>query len=126
MVWDRAITVARISTSKQRKHKPDWASRTFRNSGMDAFCDVSNATFLLWTAPPPAPGKDRFGNSKHGDRYLRSLFTAGALAVIRYAKIHGTSIGPKTQAGARLCSSDARTSHTDQGPSRSVEFHRGS
>jgi hypothetical protein len=28
--------------------------------------------------------------SKQGDRYLRSLFTAGALAVIRYAKIHGT------------------------------------
>jgi transposase len=28
--------------------------------------------------------------SKRGDRYLRSLFTAGALAVIRYAKIHGT------------------------------------
>jgi hypothetical protein len=70
---------------------------------MDAFCDVSNATFLmLWTAPPPAPGKNRFGNSKHGDRYLRSLFTADALAVIRYAKIHGKaqSIGPKTQARA--------------------------
>ncbi|HEY2113247.1 MAG TPA: hypothetical protein VGH25_16150, partial [Dongiaceae bacterium] len=28
--------------------------------------------------------------SKQGDRYLRSLLTAGALAVIRYAKIHGT------------------------------------
>jgi hypothetical protein len=35
-------------------------------------------------------GKDRLGNiSKQGDRCLRSLFTAGALAVIRYAKIHG-------------------------------------
>jgi transposase len=35
-------------------------------------------------------GKDRLGNiSKRGDRYLRSLFTAGALAVIRYAKIRG-------------------------------------
>jgi transposase len=29
-----------------------------------------------------------------GDRYLRSLFTAGALAVIRYAKIHGTKHRP--------------------------------
>jgi transposase len=29
-------------------------------------------------------------NSKQGDRYLRDLFTTGALAVIRYAKIHGT------------------------------------
>jgi hypothetical protein len=26
---------------------------------------------------------------KQGDRYLRSLFTVGALALIRYAKIHG-------------------------------------
>jgi len=29
-----------------------------------------------------------------GDRYLRSLFTAGALAVIRYAKINGTQHRP--------------------------------
>jgi hypothetical protein len=36
-------------------------------------------------------GKDKLGNiSKRGDRYLRSLFMTGALAVIRYAKIHGT------------------------------------
>jgi transposase len=27
--------------------------------------------------------------SKQGDRYLRSLFVAGALSVIRYAKAHG-------------------------------------
>ena len=32
--------------------------------------------------------------SKQGDRYLRSLFVAGALAVIRYAKIHGTKHRP--------------------------------
>src|SRR5262245_48932876 len=32
--------------------------------------------------------------SKQGDRYLRSLFTAGALAVIRYAKIYGTKHRP--------------------------------
>ena len=32
-------------------------------------------------------GKNRLGNiSKQGDRYLRGLFVAGALAVIRYAK----------------------------------------
>jgi hypothetical protein len=35
-------------------------------------------------------GKDKLGSiSKQGDRYLRSLFTAGALAVIRYAKTTG-------------------------------------
>ena len=40
-------------------------------------------------------GKERLGNiSKRGDRYLRSLFTTGALAVIRYAKIHGTKHRP--------------------------------
>src|SRR6266481_5925157 len=40
-------------------------------------------------------GKDRLGSiSKQGDRYLRSLFVAGALAVIRYAKIHGTGHRP--------------------------------
>jgi transposase len=32
--------------------------------------------------------------SKRGDRYLRSLFTTGALAVIRYAKIHGARHRP--------------------------------
>jgi hypothetical protein len=31
---------------------------------------------------------------QRGDRYLRSLFTTGALAVIRYAKIHGTRHRP--------------------------------
>jgi transposase len=36
-------------------------------------------------------GKDRLGSiSKQDDRYLRSLFTAGSLAVIRYVKGHGT------------------------------------
>jgi transposase len=41
-------------------------------------------------------GRDRLGRiSKQGDRYLRSLFTAaGALAVIRYAKIYGTKHRP--------------------------------
>jgi transposase len=39
--------------------------------------------------------KDRLGTiSKQGDRYLRSLFTTGALAVIRYAKIHGAKHRP--------------------------------
>ena len=40
-------------------------------------------------------GKDRLGSiSKQGNRYLRSLFVAGALSVIRYAKIHGTKHRP--------------------------------
>jgi transposase len=32
--------------------------------------------------------------SKQGDRYLRSLFVAGALAVIVIAKLHGTKHRP--------------------------------
>ena len=56
--------------------------RTFR-SGRD---------FSAWIGLVPkqssSGGKPRLGSiSKQGDRYLR-LFTAGALAVIRYAKIH--------------------------------------
>jgi transposase len=40
-------------------------------------------------------GRDKLDSiSKQGDRYLRGLFTAGALAVIRYAKIHGTKHRP--------------------------------
>ncbi len=55
--------------------------------------------FAAWIGLVPkqhsSGGKDRLGSiSKQGDRYLRSLFTAGALAVIRYAKIHGTKHRP--------------------------------
>ena len=40
-------------------------------------------------------GKDRLGGiTKQGDRYLRGLFVAGALSVIRYAKVHGTKHRP--------------------------------
>jgi transposase len=45
-------------------------------------------------------GKDKLGGiSNQGDRYLRSLFTAGTLAVIRYAKIHGTDRRPRRRWG---------------------------
>src|ERR1700741_3974455 len=55
--------------------------------------------FSAWVGLVPkqnsSGGKDRLGGiSKQGDRYVRSLFTAGALAVIRYAKIHGTTHRP--------------------------------
>ena len=59
----------------------------------------SGRDFSAWIGLVPkqksSGGKDKLGNiSKRGDRYLRSLFTAGALAVIRYAKIHGTRHRP--------------------------------
>ena len=55
--------------------------------------------FSAWVGLVPkqhsSGGRDKLGSiSKQGDRYLRSLFTAGALAVIRYAKIHGTGHRP--------------------------------
>jgi transposase len=59
----------------------------------------SGRDFSAWIGLVPkqnsSGGKDKLGNiSKQGDRYLRSLFTTGALAVIRYAKIHGTGHRP--------------------------------
>ena len=40
-------------------------------------------------------GKERLGSiTNAGDRYLRSLFCAGALAVVRYAKQHGMKNRP--------------------------------
>jgi transposase len=59
----------------------------------------SGRDFSAWIGLVPkqhsSGGKDKLGSiSKQGDRYLRSLFTTGALAVIRYAKIHGTGHRP--------------------------------
>jgi transposase len=59
----------------------------------------SGRNFSAWIGLVPkqhsSGGKDRLGSiSKQGDRYLRSLFVAGALAVIRYANIHGPGHRP--------------------------------
>jgi transposase len=59
----------------------------------------SGRDFSAWVGLVPkqhsSGGKDRLGSiSKQGDRYLRSLFTTGALAIIRYAKINGTKHRP--------------------------------
>jgi transposase len=59
----------------------------------------SGRDFSAWVGLVPkqssSGGKQKLGSiSKQGDRYLRGLFTAGALAVIRYAKIHGTGHRP--------------------------------
>jgi transposase len=59
----------------------------------------SGRNFSAWVGLVPkqrsSGGKDRLGSiSKQGDRYLRGLFVVGALAVIRYAKIHGTKHRP--------------------------------
>jgi len=59
----------------------------------------SGRSFSAWIGLVPkqhsSGGRERLGSiSKQGDRYLRSLFVAGALAVIRYAKLHGTNHRP--------------------------------
>ena len=59
----------------------------------------SGRDFSAWIGLVPrqnsSGGKDRLGNiSKRGNRCLRSLFTTDALAVIRYANIHGTRRRP--------------------------------
>jgi transposase len=59
----------------------------------------SGRNFSAWIGLVPkqhsSGGRERLGSiSKQGDRYLRSLFVAGALAVIRYAKLHGTNHRP--------------------------------
>ena len=59
----------------------------------------SGRDFSAWIGLVPkqnsSGGRQKLGSiSKQGDRYLRSLFTAGALAVIRYAKLHGTKHRP--------------------------------
>jgi len=59
----------------------------------------SGRDFSAWIGLVPrqhsSGGKEKLGSiSKQGDRYLRSLFMTGALAVIRYAKIYGSRHRP--------------------------------
>jgi transposase len=59
----------------------------------------SGRDFSAWVGLVPkqnsSGGKEKLGAiTKAGDRYLRSLFCAGALAVIRYAQRHGTQHRP--------------------------------
>src|SRR5262244_378234 len=65
----------------------------------DAKSFRSGRNFSAWIGLVPkqqsSGGRERLGSiSKQGDRYLRSLFVAGALAVIRSAKLHGTDHRP--------------------------------
>ena len=84
----------------------------------------SGRDFSAWVGLVPkqnsSGGKEKLGNiTKRGDRYLRSLFTAGALAVIRYAKIswHQTSalahsaVGQATDKGGCHCTRQQDRAH---------------
>jgi transposase len=97
MVWHRSN-----ETSKQLDDIPGVGpvlATALVASVADPKAFRSARNFSAWIGLVPkqrsSGGKDRLGGiSKRGDRYLRSLFTAGALAVIRYAKIHGTNHRP--------------------------------
>ena len=96
----------------------------------------SGRDFSAWIGLVPkqnsSGGKDRLGSiSKRGDRYLRSLFTTGALAVIRYAKIHGTkhrpwltallARRPTKVAAIALANKIARMTWADHGQGRTLQ-----
>src|SRR5262249_59215541 len=59
----------------------------------------SGRNFAAWIGLVPKQhttgGKERLGSiTKQGNRYLRWLLVTGAMAVIRYAKKHGTERRP--------------------------------
>lgn len=65
----------------------------------DAKVFKSGRDFSAWiglvSKQSSSGGKERLGSiTKQGDRYLRSLFTTGALAVIQFVKIRGTRHRP--------------------------------
>ena len=78
-----------------------WAGTGHRSGRQRADPRVvrSGRDFSAWIGLVPkqssSGGKDKLGSiTKQGDRYLRSLFTVGALAVIRQAKLNGTKHRP--------------------------------
>src|SRR5476651_1894339 len=96
----------------------------------------SARNFSAWVGLVPkqysSGGKERLGSiSKQGDRYLRSLFVAGALAVIRYAKIHGIGhrpwltgvVGAKADQGCRhrACQQDCADGLGHDGQGRALQ-----
>jgi transposase len=82
----------------------DIAKSVFQVHGADAHGNVvvrrqlkrRQVVAFFEKLPPCLVGMEACASSHHWSRehYLRSLFTAGALAVIPYAKIHGTRHRP--------------------------------
>jgi hypothetical protein len=99
-------------------------------------CRFSSTAASAWIGLFPkqnsSGGKDKLGNiSKRGDRYLRSLFTTGALAVIRYTRASwiDANAKPSTSIGFTSMFGNAnRGSHTDillARKNQSSIMHRG-
>ena len=102
--FDRMILAwHRANQTSKRLHYIPGVGPMLATALVASVADPSNfrsaRNFSAWIGLVPkqysSGGKERLGSiSKQGDRYLRSLFVAGALAVIRYAKIHGTGHRP--------------------------------
>jgi transposase len=100
--FDRQIMICSHETSKRLDEIPGVGpalATALVASIADPKAFRSGRDFSAWIGLVPkqhsSGGKEKLGSiSKQGDRYLRSLFTAGALAVIRYAKIYGTKHRP--------------------------------
>src|ERR1035437_8976909 len=97
--------VSRIKRPNTWLHRPmlQNVKKALANSEPSTHADPkvfrSGRNFSAWIGLVPkkhsSGGKHRLGSiSKQGDLSLRGLFVAGALAVIRYAKIHGTTHRP--------------------------------
>src|SRR3954464_13604585 len=79
-----AVTTSMPRTGVSGTRKPCWKDRSIPSA---PFAALKRRTQLLRT--------DRAAmTDKRGDRYLRSLFTTGALADSGYAKIHGAGHRP--------------------------------
>jgi transposase len=76
---------------------PEWPIREADIGDWNAFS--SGRSLAAWIGLVPKQnstgGKDRLGSiTKQGNRYLRWLLVVGAMAVIRYARKHGTQRRP--------------------------------
>src|SRR5262245_54670846 len=90
----------------------------------------SGRDFSAWIGLVPkqhsSGGKHKLGSiSKQGDRYLRSLFVIGALAVIRYAKIHGATRRPWLAALLARTANEGRRDRTRQQDRKNGVGHDG-
>ena len=97
--FDRMIMVWHRSHEASKRFDVILLATALVASVADPKAFRSGRNFSAWVGLVPkqhsSGGKDRLGSiSKQGARYLRSLFMAGALAVIRYAKIHGAKHRP--------------------------------
>ena len=81
--------------ASDRRWPPPWSRKRRQSKVIPIGTNFSLVSACAEAALERGQGEvGQYRAKKQGDRHLRSLFTAGALAVIRYAKIHGTKHRP--------------------------------